>query len=141
MTSFDFVMTIAMGSMVASASQSQEWPKFLQTIAAMAALFVMQFVAAKLRRASDTAGRIIQNEPIVLMRDGIVLDGALEKTRVSRDDLFAKLREANVLSLDEVRVVVLETTGDVSVMHGERMEQALLRGVRSSGDAHPPGAA
>jgi uncharacterized membrane protein YcaP (DUF421 family) len=135
MTSFDFVMTIAMGSMVASASQSQEWPRFLQTIAAMAALFVVQFAAAKLRSASDTAAWVIQNEPVVLVRDGVILDKALKETRVSRDDLFAKLREANVLSLDGVRAVVLETTGDVSVLHGERLDEGLLHGVvRSVGD-------
>ncbi|MCT2558137.1 DUF421 domain-containing protein [Tsuneonella sp. YG55] len=134
MTSFDFVMTIAMGSMVASASQSQEWPKFLQTIAAMAALFVVQFAAARLRRASETAARVIQNEPVVLVRDGVILDKALKETRVSRDDLFAKLREANVSSLDDVRAVVLETTGDVSVLHGESMDKRLLHGVQSAHD-------
>ncbi len=135
MTSFDFVMTIAMGSMVASASQSQEWPKFLQTMAAMAALFVVQFAAAKLRGASNTAANLIQNEPVVLVRDGVVLDQALKQTRVSKDDLFAKMRAANVLSLDQVRAVVLETTGDVSVIHGEKLDENLLRGVQPAGDA------
>ena len=135
MTSFDFVMTVAMGSMVASASQSEAWPAFLQTIAAMAALFAVQFGAARLRAESATAAAAMQNEPVVLMRDGVIIEKALEQTRVSREDLFAKLREANVLALDQVRAVVLETTGDVSVLHGDSLEPELLSGVRSVNDA------
>jgi hypothetical protein len=34
-----------------------------------------------------------------------------------------------VLSFDEVRAVVLETTGDVSVLHGDHLDDALLNDV------------
>lgn len=134
MTSFDFVTTIAMGSLVASASQSKEWTAFLQSLAAMAALFVAQFVAAKLRQKSKIASHAMQNEPVLLVRDGKVLERALSETRVNREDLFAKLREANVSSLDSVRAVVLETTGDVSVMHGADIAEAMLHDVERAGE-------
>ncbi len=132
MTSFDFVMTIAMGSLVAGASQSKGWPTFVQTLAAMAALFVVQFVAARLRQASEKASNLIQNEPVVLMRDGEFDEKALEVTRVSREDIYAKLREANVTAMKNVRAVVLETTGDVSVLHGEALEEVILSGATSA---------
>ena len=64
------------------------------------------------------------------MRDGIFDENALRKTRVAKDDLIAKLREANVLAMNRVRAVVLETTGDVSVLHGNELDDALLTGVR-----------
>ena len=38
-------------------------------------------------------------------------------SHVTEDDLKAKLREANVLNLAEVRAVVFESTGDISVLH------------------------
>ena len=38
MTNFDFVMTVAMGSLLAGASQSEEWPALVQTLTAMASL-------------------------------------------------------------------------------------------------------
>lgn len=131
MTTFDFVMTVAMGSLVASASQSDSWTGFVQTLAAMAGLFAIQFVFARLRKSSNLFEDAIQNEPRLLMRDGAILENALEATRVSRSDLFAKLREANVTALEQVRAVVLETTGDVSVLHGERLEERLIDGVRA----------
>lgn len=41
----------------------------------------------------------------------------LKATKVTPDDIRAKLREANVTDLNQVRAVVLETTGDISVLH------------------------
>ncbi len=131
MTNFDFVMTVAMGSLLAGASQSSEWSGFGQTLAAMASLFGMQYGVARLRQASDRIEDLVQNTPVLLMRDGVVLEDALRQTRVGRDDLMAKLREANALDLSKVRAVVLETTGDVSVLHGDSMDPELLEGLAS----------
>lgn len=131
MTSFDFVMTVALGSLVAGASQAESWLKFLQPLAGMAGLFVAQWGSARIRKNSAWMERIMQNEPVLLMRDGEILDEALEKTRVARSDLIAKLREANVTDYSQVRAAVLETTGDVSVLHGETLDEALLEGVRN----------
>ena len=50
--------------------------------------------------------------------------------RVEEDDLIAKLREANVCDLSDVRAVVLETTGDITVLHGSRLQERLLNGVQ-----------
>ena len=41
MTNFDFVVTIASGSLLAGAVQASEWPAFVQALAALAALFVL----------------------------------------------------------------------------------------------------
>lgn len=130
MTVFDFVMTVAVGSLLAGAGQATTWAAFAQSLLAMAGLFLVQYGAAKLRRTSDTFESLVQNNPVVLMRDGEVLEEALSHTRVARSDLIAKLREANVLNLDEVRAVVLETTGDISVLHGDACSETLLRGTR-----------
>lgn len=130
MTNFDFVMTVAVGSLLAGTGQSRDWNGFLQGIAAMVGLFLVQFVSAKIRKSSDKAQSIMQNEPTVLMRDGVILDEALKKTRVARSDLIAKLREANVLRFEDVRAVILETTGDISVLHGDACNDALLEGTK-----------
>ncbi len=63
------------------------------------------------------------------MPNGEILDDALTRTRIARGDLLAKLREANVSDVSQVRAALLETTGDVSILHGEAMEETLLNGV------------
>jgi len=128
MTNFDFVMTVAVGSLLAGASQSTSWGAFVQSLAALSTLFGVQYLAARLRQASDRFEKLMQNQPVVLMRDGKILDEALAHTRVAEDDLIAKLREANVLDFSEVRAVILETTGDISVLHGDECAEDLLQG-------------
>ncbi len=130
MTSFDFLMTVALGSLLAGASQATQWSGFAQAMSAMVGLFLAQYAAARIRKSSDTAENVMQNEPVLLMRNGEFCRAAMTSTRVSETDLWAKLREANVLHLEEVRAVVLETTGDVSVLHGETLDDDLLGGVR-----------
>ena len=134
MTAFDFVVTVATGSLLAGASQATDWSGFVQACLAIAALLGSQYVVAKARRASDTFQRTIQNSPVLLMRNGKFLPDALSATRVSRDDVIAKLREANVLNLSQVRAVVLEATGDISVLHGDRLQADLLDGVTTLHD-------
>lgn len=130
MTAFDFVVTISTGSLLAGASQATSWSAFIQATIAIASLLSVQYLVARLRRASDRFEAIVQNSPILLMRDGEIQRAALDASRVAEEDLIAKLRGANVLHLSEVRAVVLETTGDISVLQGPRLEERLLDGVR-----------
>lgn len=129
MTAFDFVVTVAIGSLLAGASQASAWSGFAQSILAMATLLGVQYAVARLRRASARFEAVVQNAPVLLMRDGEILLPALNATRVAQDDLIAKLREANVLDFSQVRAVVLETTGDISVLHGPELQARLLEGV------------
>lgn len=131
MTNFDFVMTVALGSLLAGAAQATQWSGFLQALVAMIGLFFAQWSAAKLRKASDLFETAIQNEPVLLMRNGVINEKAMKETRVARSDLIAKLREANVLEIAKVRAVVLEATGDISVLHGDVLDETLLEQVET----------
>ncbi len=133
MSAFDFATTVAMGTVLASTLATQD-PPLAQGVTALLALFMLQQVVARLRRGSALFQRAIDNEPILLMRDGEFLDENMGRARVTRDDLLGQLRSANVLSLRHVRAVVLESTGDVSVLHTPDEEAAvdvqILAGVR-----------
>lgn len=129
MTAFDFVVTVAIGSVLAGASQATSWPGFFQPVIAIGVLLGTQYVIARLRKASDHFESVVQNSPVLLMHDGLIIKEALETTRVAESDLIAKLREANVLDFSEIRAVVLETTGDISVLHGDSVQDRLLQGV------------
>ncbi|MGN6376518.1 MAG: DUF421 domain-containing protein [Sphingomonas sp.] len=130
MTAFDFVITLATGSLLASAAMATQWTALVQAVAAIGAIIGVQVLLAKLRRASERAKQAMENEPLLLMRDGVFLEGALASSRVTRDDVMSKLRAANISDLSDVRAVVLETTGDITVLHGDRIEQSLIEGLR-----------
>jgi uncharacterized membrane protein YcaP (DUF421 family) len=129
---FDFVVTVAVGSLLANAASAFEWQAFLQSTGAMAALLGMQALIAVGRRKWRAFSRLLENRPLLLMRDGKFDRQAMAKARISEDDIRAKLREANALQLDNVRAVVLETTGDISVLHGDEFDRWLLEEVETS---------
>ncbi|MGR3550857.1 DUF421 domain-containing protein [Pseudooceanicola sp.] len=135
MNSFDFVVTVATGSLLAGSSQATDWPGFFQSVFAIASLLGVQYIVALMRNRDEKVKSIIQNDPVLLMRNGIILEQAMTATRVSEADLFAKLREANVLDVSQVRAVVLETTGDISVLHGDHLQDRLLDGVEKIDNA------
>lgn len=131
MSSFDFAMTVAIGSIIASTvlTSSVSLP---QGITGLAAIYLLQMTAAALRRFSFFRSAV-DNAPLLLMDGQTILEENLKKGKVTKGDLLNKLREANVLRLDQVKAVVFETTGDISVMHGdnsEELEAWLLKDVR-----------
>ena len=130
MTNFDFVITLAMGTVLAGMGRASDWQGFTQAAIVMFALFAGQWLIARTRKVSDTFEETIQNDPVLLMVDGRICHEALKETRVAQSDVIAKLREANALNFDQVRAVVLETTGDISVLHGDNLDPAPLEGVR-----------
>ncbi|MFW2542582.1 YetF domain-containing protein [Primorskyibacter sp. 2E107] len=70
------------------------------------------------------------SSPPLLMRDGAFQERALVWTRTTHADLIARLRKARALHVSDMRAVILDSTGDMSVLHGERLDARLLDGVR-----------
>ena len=130
MTSFDFVTTIAVGSLLAGCVQATNWSAVTQALIAISALLGIQYLVSRTRTRRDDFEGVIGNTPTLLMRDGKFHEAALIHPRTTRSDIIAKLREANVLHVNDVRAVVLESTGDISVLHGESLDDLVLDGVR-----------
>ena len=126
MSAFDFVATVATGSLLASAATSTETAGFVRAIAAMTALFTAQWAIAFARKRWDGVRKMVDNRPRVLMRHGEFDEEALADTRVTHSDVIAKLRSADVDNKAEVDAVVLEATGEFSVMSGDDVTRALL---------------
>ena len=130
MTAFDFVVTVATGSLLANAAVATSWSGWFQPVLSIFALLGTQACLTYIRRKSESVRNLIENEPLILFHDGTWNEKNLTKTRTTKGDIWAKMREANVLSLDEVRAVVLETTGDVSVLHGDQLDWVIMTEVQ-----------
>ena len=130
MSSFDFAVTVACGSLLASVVLNED-VSFLDGILAVATLLLAQVVVALGRMYLPPFKAAVDNSPLLLMDGSTILDANLAAGRVTRDDLIAKLREANVMNFSQVRAVVLETTGDISVLQGDgQLADGLMAGVR-----------
>ena len=134
MSSFDFSLTVAFGSIIGGTLLSPDSPYLLGGLA-VAMVFLVQAATALARRKSETISDLLDNAPILLMDGETLLPKGMAAARVTEADIRAKLREANVLSPSQIHAVVMESTGDVSVLHGSNADQSvdldtLLQGVK-----------
>lgn len=135
MSSFDFASTIAVGSVLASIILNGD-QSLLKGGIALATIIAFQTLFSYLVRKVNFFQKAFTNKPQLIMYDGKILHDVLKKCNVGEDDLIAKLREANVHDFSEVKAVVFESTGDVSVLHNDHNKDVtaiLLHGVETHG--------
>ena len=116
MSSFDFASTIAVGSVLASIILNADY-SLAKGAVVLFSIIGFQTLFSYLVRKNDFFKKTFTNKPQIIMYEGEILYGALKKCNVGKNDLLAKLREANVHELKDVKAVILESTGDVSVIH------------------------
>lgn len=132
LSSFDFSITVAFGSVVASTLLSKT-PSLFAGIFALALLYTIQFCVSRLRRYSTIISALVDNDPILIMAGEKVLSKNLTAVRMTNKDLNYKLRAAGITHKKQVLAVVMESTGDVSVLKvGDDFDIALLDGVRDA---------
>ncbi len=114
LNAFDFVVTVALGSTLATVLLSSD-VALAEGLAAMALLAGLQFLVAWLSVRSRTVEKLVKSEPTLLYRNGFV-HGAMRRTRVTEDEVRQAARGAGKAELDAVAAVVLETDGTLSVL-------------------------
>ncbi len=115
LNAFDLVVTVALGSTLATVLLSEE-VGLLQGMAAFLVLIVLQFVITWTSLRSKTVARLAKSEPTVLVYRGELLGQALRRERLLPAEIRAALREHRLARIEEADLVVLETDGTISVV-------------------------
>lgn len=112
LNAFDFVVTVALGSTLASVAltKSVAWAEGALALALLASL---QLIAALAAVHSSRARDFITSKPTVLLLDGRVIPAALGSERISQRSLHQAVRNAGIGGLELVAAVVLETNGQL----------------------------
>lgn len=114
MNAFDLVVTVAIGSTLATILLSKD-VALAEGVAAYTTLIGAQFVITWLSVRSERLRGLVKSEPRLLFYDGAFLDSALRAERVTRAEVIAAMREGGFASKGDVGAVVLETDGGFSV--------------------------
>lgn len=115
MNAFDFVITVAFGSALASMLTSKQ-VSLLQGVLALALLVLLQYINTFLSVRIDWYRRMIKSQPTLLYFDGNFLADALRKQRVTQEEVIAAMRQQGFTEPSEVDAVVIETEGSLSVL-------------------------
>jgi len=88
MNAFDLVVTVALGSTLATVLLSKD-VALAEGLLALALLIGLQWAVAKLGVRSPRFSGLVKSEPKLLLHRGRFLDGALRDERVTRDEVLA----------------------------------------------------
>ena len=113
--SFDFVVTIALGSILAGALLTPD-VSLAQTMLAIGLLVLFQFVLTWLSVRSGAVQNLIKAKPTLLFFKGNFLEEWLNHERVAKGEVLAAIRCNGGSNLADVDAVVLETDGSFSVI-------------------------
>jgi uncharacterized membrane protein YcaP (DUF421 family) len=76
--------------------------------------------------------RVIEDEPIILMRHGQILHEELKKAKITLEAFFMDLRLNNASDLSEIDYAILEMNGSISVIKKSNYESVTLNDMQKS---------
>jgi uncharacterized membrane protein YcaP (DUF421 family) len=118
MTFFNFVSAIAIGSIAANTVLSPN-VTIRNGVIALAGWAAFTLLMGYLDIKSRTARTILEGQPLIVIKDGKVMEDSLRKARLDIDALSALLRQKNVFSISDADYAVFETDGKLSVLKKE----------------------
>lgn len=119
LNAFDFIVTIALGSTLASIITTRSLA-LIEGVVALALLVLLQFIVTTLSVRWPAFDRRLTAQPALLLRNGEPLVRAMKRERITREELEAAVREAGATSLEAAEAVFLETDGTLSAILRER---------------------
>ncbi len=115
MNAFDFVVTVALGSTLATVIMSKDVP-LAEGGLAFLILAALQYTIAWAAQRVAAIKNAIKSEPQILLLDGAFNRPALLNERVTEDEVKAAVRKSGIGDLAKVAAVVMETDGSFSVI-------------------------
>lgn len=140
MNAFDLVVTVALGSTLATVLLSKS-VALAEGILALALLIFLQFAITWVQVRSSGVQALIKAEPTLVLHRGRFLEGALRAQRLTREEVLAAMRGSGVAMPEQAYAVVLETDGSVSVIRSPPEtagEDGTLPGVAAPDGPEPP---
>lgn len=119
MNAFDLVVTVALGSTLATILLSKD-VALAEGVTAFLLLAGAQFAVTWTSIRSAHFRRWIKAEPRALLRNGRMLPDALRAERVTPDEVDAAIRGAGHADATGIALVMLETDGSMSVVPKSR---------------------
>ncbi|QDP20491.1 DUF421 domain-containing protein [Sphingomonas xanthus] len=118
LSAFDLIVTIAFGSTLATVLLSKD-VAFLEGLLAFVLLAGLQWAVAKLSMQFSTIRKFIRSDPALLVENGQYRLETMASERINKAEVDQAIRSQGIGSLADVRAVVLEPDGSLSVLTGD----------------------
>lgn len=115
MNAFDFLVTIALGSCLASVALNKNIALAEGALVYFTLIF-LQFIITWTSVRVKLVKKLVTGQPALLLYKGELLGDAMKRERITIEEIYVAARANGIANLNEIEVIVLETTGDLTVI-------------------------
>ncbi|MBG9451416.1 membrane protein [Cytobacillus firmus] len=121
MTFFNWASAIGIGSIAGNLVVDDSTPIKDGVIALI--VWTAYTIALDIIDLKSKQGRsVTTGDPLIVIKEGKIMEAALKAARVDLDELQALLRQKDIFSFKDVDCAILETNGDLSVLKKESQQ-------------------
>ena len=114
LNAFDFVVTVALGSTLSDMMLAMV--PLIEGAIVLILINGLQYIFAWAARMSKKMEKVLNAVPILLFYDGKFIEKAMSKEAVTKDELYSTIRESGIDQIDEVKAIVMELNGQITVV-------------------------
>jgi uncharacterized membrane protein YcaP (DUF421 family) len=134
MNAFDFIVTIALGSTLATVMLNKSIP-LADGVLAFFLLIYLQYIITYLSVRSTFINRLIKSSPSLIFYKGEMIKKTMRAERITEGEVLAIIREKGFSTTENIDAVVLETDGSLTVIKSvEDFSDGSLKTVKSDGE-------
>lgn len=118
----ELVITLIISEIAAIPMQNTSQP-LISGVIPVLVLVALEIIASVIMMKSGKFRKLICGSPIVVIRDGEILQNEMRRLRLTTEDLCVQLRQQNIFSIEDVQYCIVETNGKVSVLEKPQSRQ------------------
>ncbi len=122
----ELVITLIISEIAAIPMQNTSQP-LISGVIPVLVLVALEIIASIFMMKSGIFRKLVCGSPIVVIRDGEILQKEMRRLRLTTEDLCVQLRQQNVFSIEDVQYCIVETNGKVSVLEKPQSRQPSAR--------------
>ena len=111
----ELVITFLLSDIAAIPMQDND-QSMVSGIVPLLVLVICEIVISILMLKHTKLRKLICGKPVIVINNGKVDQKAMEKLRMSAEDLFKELRQKDIFHIDDVDYAIVETNGKMSIM-------------------------
>jgi uncharacterized membrane protein YcaP (DUF421 family) len=113
LSAVDLVMLIVLGDAIQQGLTQDDY-SVTGALIAVTTIGAMQVLTSYVSFRSRNARKVLEGQPIVIIQDGKLIDGNLNRERMTADEVAEEMRQQQIASFDDVQWAIIENNGRIS---------------------------
>ncbi|MGO3424100.1 MAG: DUF421 domain-containing protein [Pseudoalteromonas distincta] len=133
MNNFDWIITVAAGSILGSAILLKD-VVIVEVLVAVSLLLFLQYLLTWMSAHFSTSDKVVKTSPQLVFFDGEYIEAAMKDARLTSTEVEASVRKAGFGDLSTVMAVVFEADGELSIVPKSENYAQLIMKLRNPRD-------